>query len=34
MEFFSRLMDCFGASPMMWGSNFTATNRQPQSGAA
>jgi hypothetical protein len=33
-EFFSRLMDCFGASRMMWGSNFTATNRQSQSGAA
>jgi predicted TIM-barrel fold metal-dependent hydrolase len=26
MEFFSRLLDCFGASRMMWGSNFPATN--------
>jgi L-fuconolactonase len=25
-EFFSRLLDCFGASRMMWGSNFPATN--------
>jgi predicted TIM-barrel fold metal-dependent hydrolase len=25
-EFFSRLLDCFGASRIMWGSNFPATN--------
>jgi L-fuconolactonase len=25
-DFFSRLLDCFGASRMMWGSNFPATN--------
>jgi predicted TIM-barrel fold metal-dependent hydrolase len=25
-EFFSRLLDCFGAARMMWGSNFPATN--------
>jgi amidohydrolase family protein len=25
-ELFSRLLDCFGASRMMWGSNFPATN--------
>jgi len=25
-EFFSRLLDCFGANRMMWGSNFPATN--------
>ena len=25
-EFFSHLLDCFGASRMMWGSNFPATN--------
>jgi predicted TIM-barrel fold metal-dependent hydrolase len=24
-EFFSRLLDCFGANRMMWGSNFPAT---------
>jgi L-fuconolactonase len=26
MVFFSRLLDCFGANRMMWGSNFPATN--------
>ena len=25
-EFFSRLLDCFGANRIMWGSNFPATN--------
>lgn len=25
-EFFSRLLDCFGASRMIWGSNFPATH--------
>jgi predicted TIM-barrel fold metal-dependent hydrolase len=25
-EFFNRQLDCFGASRMMWGSNFPANN--------
>ena len=26
LEFFSRLLDSFGAARLMWGSNFPATN--------